>query len=147
MWSFCLWCQPSYRGSVSGPALVTGSLCTSSASQRSSNVPEPRAGNHLTPQTETLTSQCLPWGFPLPLLPQCYLFPVSSCITIPIFFPVPVQLSCPTYWIHWVYLSLHISLSQSNPSVAKVMKSTLLCLKHVVFFFFFYLLQKRSWLK
>lgn len=76
-----------------------------------------------------------PLRVPPPPSPQCSLFPVPSCLTIPFFF-IPVQLSCPTYWVHWVSFSLHVSLFKSNPP--------LLCFKHT---FFFCLLQKRSWLK
>lgn len=117
-------CEASHHteeASVVQPQLLDH--CVSHASQRSCNVPRPRAGSHLTPPTETLTSQCLP--IPSTILPNYSKF---------YFFPA--QLSCPTYWVHWISFSLHVSLSNSNPPLANVMK-LLNTLNHV-----FYLLQK-----
>lgn len=130
MWSFCLWLQPSHRGSVGGPAsrrwltlswkeswafcsllfyrrflpCFPSSHCpsllfqnVSSVSQRSCNVPRPRARSHLTPQTGTLTSQCLSWGFP-PLFPIASVLPIPSTI-LPnysiFFFPSPLSWAVP----------------------------------------------------
>lgn len=67
--------------------------------------------------------------------------PITSVLPIPStilpnyskFYFFPAQLSCPTYWLHWISFSLQVSLSNSNPPLANVMKY----LNHV-----FYLLQK-----
>lgn len=63
----------------------------------------------------------LPWGFPLPPSPQRSLFPVPSCLTVPNFL-FPAQLSCPTFWVHWVSFSLHVSLSRINLPLAKIIE-------------------------
>lgn len=142
MWSFCLWRQPSYRGSAGGPATVTGLLCEVC----------------LTEELQRATATCwqpphtTDWNLDLtvptpPPSPQCSLFPVPSCLTIPFFFSSLLSWAVPLIESTESIASLFpcMSFSQSYPPLANEVRVEIIDHFYALnTFFFFYLLKKKK---